>query len=72
MAIWSILVPFVGLVGACRLAKPNSIWAKLFYCHSKKQRSEERFAGTRGEPFWRRGGELIGRLGLRPRSARGA
>jgi hypothetical protein len=72
MAVWSILVPFVGLVGACRLAKPNSLWAKLFYCHSKKQRSEERFAGTRGEPFWRRGGELLGRLGLRPRSARGA
>jgi hypothetical protein len=65
MAIWSILVPFVGLVTAFRLAKPHSVWAKLFYKHSKKRRSEERFAGDRGKPFWKRGGELLARLGLR-------
>jgi hypothetical protein len=65
MAIWSILVPVVGLVSACRLAKPHSVWAKLFYRHGKKDRSEERFAGDRGKPFWKRGGELLTRLRLR-------
>ena len=69
MAIWSILVPVVGLVSAFRLAKPHSVWARLFYRHGKKQRSEERFAGDRGKPFWKRGGELPARLGLRPRRA---
>ena len=62
MAIWSILVPVSGIPSAFRLAKPHSLWARLFYRHGKKERSEERFAGSRGEPFWKRGGELIGRL----------
>jgi hypothetical protein len=70
MAIWSIIVPVVGIPSAFRLAKPNSVWARLFYRHGKKERSEERFAGSRGEPFWKRGDELLGRLRLRPRSAR--
>jgi hypothetical protein len=65
MAIWSVLVPIVGLPSAFRLAKPHSVWAKLFYKHGKKRRSEERFAGDRGKPFWTRGGELLTRLRLR-------
>jgi hypothetical protein len=60
MAIWSILVPFVGLVGAFRLGKPHSVWAKLFYHHGQKERSKERFAGSRGKPFWKRADELVG------------
>ena len=71
MALWSILVPVVGLVGALRLAKPNSVWAKLFYRHGKKERSEQRYSGSRGKPFWKRGGDLLARLGLRPSGARG-
>jgi hypothetical protein len=62
MAIWSILVPVVGITSVFRLAKPHSVWAKLFYRHGKKERSEKRFAGSRGEPFWKRGGELVGWL----------
>ena len=62
MAIWSILVPVVGIPSAFRLAKPNSVWAKLFYRQGKRERSEQRFAGDRGKPFWKRGGELIGWL----------
>jgi hypothetical protein len=65
MAIWSILIPVVGLPSVFRLAKPHSVWAKLFYRHDKKRRSEERFAGDRGKPFWKRGGELLTRLRLR-------
>jgi hypothetical protein len=71
IALWSIVVPVVGLVGASRLAKPNSVWAKLFYRHGKKERSEQRYSGSRGKPFWKRGGDLLARLGLRPSSARG-
>jgi hypothetical protein len=41
--------------GAFRLAKPRSVWAKLFYRRDKLERSEARFAGSRGEPFWTRG-----------------
>jgi hypothetical protein len=71
MAIWSILIPVVGLVGAVRLAKPHSVWTRLFYRHDKKRRSEERFSGDRGKPFWKRGGELLSRLRLRPSGVRG-
>jgi hypothetical protein len=71
MAICSILFPVVGLVGACRLAKPHSVWARLFYRHGKRERSEQRFAGDRGKPFWKRGGELLARFRFRP-GARGA
>jgi hypothetical protein len=72
MAILSILAPVAGLPGAFRLAKPDSVWAKLFYRHGKKERSERRFEGSRGEPFWKRGGELSARLRLRPGGVRGA
>jgi hypothetical protein len=71
MAIWSLLLPVLGIPSALRLAKPNSVWAKLFYRRGKLERSEQRFAGDRGKPFWSRGGELVGRLRLRPSGARG-
>jgi hypothetical protein len=69
MAILSLLIPVGGIPSALRLAKPRSVWAKLFYGRRRKQRAEERFAGSRGEPFWKRGGELLDRLRLGPRSA---
>ncbi len=72
MAIASILVPVTGLPSAVRLAKPNSLWARLFYRREKKERSEKRFAGPRGKPFWKRRGELLGRLRLRSRRSRSA
>jgi hypothetical protein len=66
MALLGFLVPVVHIVGAIRLGKPQSVWAKLFYKHDQLRRSKERFKGSRGEPFWRRGGELLRRLrGLR-------
>jgi hypothetical protein len=62
MAIWSVVIPVVGIPSALRLAKPHSVWAKLFYRHGKRERSEQRFAGSRSEPFWKRGDELVGWL----------
>jgi lysyl-tRNA synthetase, class II len=70
MAILGFIVPLVGLIGAFRLGKPRSVWAKLFYRPAKLERSERRFAGSRGEPFWKRGRDLLGRLRLS--GARGA
>jgi hypothetical protein len=70
MAILSILVPVAGIPGAFRLAKPCSVWARLFYRRDKLERSETRFVGSRGEPFWTRGGELVSRLRLRTGGAR--
>ena len=65
MALVGLLVPPVGLVSALRLGKPRSVWAKLFYRHGSLERSRRRYAGSRGKPFWKRGGELLGRLRLR-------
>jgi hypothetical protein len=48
MAVWSILVPVVGLVGSISAAKPHSVWAKLFYRHGEQERSEQRYSGKRG------------------------
>jgi hypothetical protein len=65
MALMGLLLPPVGLVGVFRLGKPHSVWAKLFYRHGNLERSKQRYAGGRGRPFWKRGGELLGRVGLR-------
>jgi lysyl-tRNA synthetase class 2 len=64
MAIASVLFPLAGVPSIFRLAKPHSVWAKLFYRHDRQAESEKRYTGSRGEPFWMRGGELLGRLGL--------
>jgi hypothetical protein len=70
MALLGFVVPLVHVVGAVRLGKPNSVWAKLFYKHGKLERSKERYKGSRGKPFWKRGGELPGLLRrLRPARA---
>src|SRR5918996_3873194 len=48
MAILSLLVPAAGVPSAVRLAKPKSVWAKLFYKYGKKRRSTQRFEGSKG------------------------
>ncbi|MCW3015912.1 MAG: hypothetical protein JWO02_3004 [Solirubrobacterales bacterium] len=64
VALLGLLVPFVAIAGAFRLAKPHSLWARLFYGDGRRRRSAQRFAGPRGEPFYKRVPELVGRLGL--------
>lgn len=39
MAVLGTLVPFVALVGAVRLARPTSMWAKRFYRNRHRARS---------------------------------
>src|SRR5262249_18344858 len=64
MSLISIVAPIAGIPSAFRLGKPHSRWAKLFYKHDRQKESETGYAGERGRPFWKRGGELLGRLGL--------
>jgi hypothetical protein len=65
MAVLSLLSPLFGVIGAFRLGKPKSLWAKVFYHHGQLRRSKERYKGGRGRVFWKRGPELLGRLGFR-------
>ena len=45
MALFGLFVPPVGLVGAFRLGRPHSLWARLFYrSERKKERARERFS----------------------------
>jgi hypothetical protein len=45
MAVASLVVPPVGLVGAFRLGRPHSVWAKLFYRSERERaRAKARFA----------------------------
>jgi hypothetical protein len=44
MALLSIVIPVIGFIGAMRLARPSSLWARAFYSKAKVERAEERFA----------------------------
>ena len=60
----SLVAPFIGVVGAFRLAKPHSLWARA-YGERHKARSVARYDGEEAErPFWKRRGGLAARLGL--------
>lgn len=43
LAFISIFVPPVGVVAACRLARPGSVWAQLFYDDRHRARARARF-----------------------------
>jgi hypothetical protein len=47
MAVFGLIIPLVGLVGAVRLAKPGSLWARI-YSDKKRARAQARFAGEGG------------------------
>jgi hypothetical protein len=48
-AIVGLFFPPVGIVGALRLGRPHSLWARLYGEH-KKQRARERFGETPSRP----------------------
>ena len=43
-ALIGLFVPLVAIVGALRLAKPGSLWARLFYREAKLARARSRYA----------------------------
>jgi hypothetical protein len=46
-AVVGLFILPVGVVIAFRLARPHSLWAKVFYSKAKKARAEERFRNSR-------------------------
>jgi hypothetical protein len=46
-AVAGLFVLPIGVVIAFRLARPHSLWAKVFYGDAKKARAEERFSHSR-------------------------
>jgi hypothetical protein len=52
LGLAAIFVPLVGLVGALRLAKPHSPWARWFYKHApqKRERAHQRYEVHPGWP----------------------
>lgn len=54
IALVGLVVPFVGLAGALRLARPRSAWARL-YREQKRERARQRFAGRESPWPWRHG-----------------
>jgi hypothetical protein len=59
LAIVSLILPPVGLVGALRIARPHSLWARFFYrTEHRREHARRRFEG-RESPWpwhWRRKG----------------
>ncbi len=43
VALVGLFLPPVGLVGALRLGRPHSLWARLFYREHQRARARERF-----------------------------
>jgi hypothetical protein len=61
-ALFGIFVPLVSLVGAVRLGRPQSRWAKRFYGAERRQRATERHErfDARWDPVWDWFSNLIG------------
>lgn len=60
LGVIGLFVPIAGIIGAIRLARPNSLWARRRYSPETMTRSQARFAGSR--PMGRAGrslGDLI-------------
>jgi hypothetical protein len=46
MAALSLVMPLAGLIGAARVGRPGSLWARAFYSQAKRDRARERFAAA--------------------------
>lgn len=65
-----VMIPFLALISALRLAKPNSPWAQRRYPQgsAKLRRAEERF-GARYQARWNRVRDFVGRMTIAPAPA---
>lgn len=52
MAIFGVIVPLVALVGAIRLARPGSPWAKRFYRRRHRARAKAQLRAYRHDRRW--------------------
>ncbi|WP_432135629.1 MULTISPECIES: hypothetical protein [unclassified Streptomyces] len=54
VAVFGVIVPLVALVGAVRLARPNSLWARRFYPHRPRARARATLRAYRHDRRWSR------------------
>ncbi|MFF3497665.1 hypothetical protein [Streptomyces sp. NPDC003247] len=60
MAIFSVIVPFVGLIGFVRLARPGSWWARRFYRRRPRARARAALRAYRHDRRWARPRRVVG------------
>ncbi|MFF4395891.1 hypothetical protein [Streptomyces sp. NPDC001480] len=58
-AIFGVIVPLVALVGAVRLARPGSYWARRFYRHRARARARSLLRAYRHDRRWLRTGLAV-------------
>ncbi|MEU9153162.1 hypothetical protein AB0D59_22005 [Streptomyces sp. NPDC048417] len=54
LAIFGVVVPFVGVVGAVRLARPGSAWARRFYGNRPRARARSGLRAYHHDRRWAR------------------
>ncbi|MET7731641.1 hypothetical protein ABZT02_09750 [Streptomyces sp. NPDC005402] len=52
MAIFSVIVPLVGLIGVIRLARPDSAWARRFYARRPRARARAMLRAYHRDKRW--------------------
>ncbi|MEU7179632.1 MULTISPECIES: hypothetical protein [Streptomyces] len=52
MAVIGVVIPFVALVGAIRLARPNSPWARRFYARRPRAQARAKVRAYRHDVRW--------------------
>jgi hypothetical protein len=52
MAIFSVIVPLIGLIGLVRLARPGSAWARRFYRRRPRARAKSTLRAYRHDRRW--------------------
>ncbi|MFF0432567.1 hypothetical protein ACFYU9_10145 [Streptomyces sp. NPDC004327] len=64
LAVFGTFVPFIAIIGAVRLARPGSWWARRFYSRRHRARARSRIRAYRHDKRWtrvrRRFQDLIG------------
>ncbi|MEU3844852.1 hypothetical protein AB0E88_33085 [Streptomyces sp. NPDC028635] len=54
MAVLGVIVPFIALIGALRLARPGSLWARRFYGRRPRARARSELRAYRHDRRWSR------------------
>jgi hypothetical protein len=59
IAVFGVIVPLVALVGAVRLARPGSPWARRFYGHRPRARAKAALRAYRHDRRWSGPGRAV-------------
>jgi len=53
VALFGLFIPIIAIIGAIRVAEPDSLWARRFYRHRPKKMQQSREYHARFEKQWR-------------------